>query len=159
MLKILILPIFLIFHPLHVTMTSIEHIPGTDSLKVFCKMYFDDFLHDYQTIDDDRDLNTIFGKQPFPADLVNKYFNSKVSIYVNNKLLFGKLLTMTLAENEITLNLHYKTDKNPKKITVRNMMLTGWFSDQVNMTIVRTEKFEKGIKLTPEHNEETFIIN
>jgi hypothetical protein len=37
-------------------------------------------------------------------------------------------------------------------------MLAGWFSDQVNMIIVRTDKFEKGIKLTPEYNEETFII-
>jgi hypothetical protein len=139
-------------------MTSIEHIPGTDSLKVFCRMYFDDFLKDYQTIDDDKDLTTIFGNQPFPTDLVNKYFNSKVYIYVNNKLLIGKLLTMNLADNEISLNLHYKSDKKPKKITVRNMILTGWFSDQVNMTIVRIDKFEKGIKLTPEHNEETFII-
>jgi hypothetical protein len=139
-------------------MTSIEHIPGGDSLKVFCRMYFDDFLKDFQTIDDDRDLTTIFGNRPFPTDLVNNYFNSKVYIYVNNKLLIGKLLTMSLADNEISLNLYYKSDKKPKKITVRNMILTGWFSDQVNMTIVRIDKFEKGIKLTPEHNEETFII-
>jgi hypothetical protein len=158
MLKTLAISLWLIMHPVHITMTSIEHIPGTDSLKVFCRMYFDDFLKDYQTIDDDKDLTTIFGNQPFPADLVNKYFNSKVYIYVNNKLLIGKLLTMNLADNEISLNLHYKSDKKPKKITVRNMILTGWFSDQVNMTIVRIDKFEKGIKLTPEHNEETFII-
>ena len=158
MLKTLILSIWLIFHPVHVTMTSIEHIPGTDSMKVFCRMFFDDFLYDYQTYDDDRDLTKIFGNQPFNADLVNKYFNSKVYIYVNNKLLIGKLLTLNLADNEISMNLHYKTVKKPKKITVRNIMLAGWFSDQVNMIIVRTDKFEKGIKLTPENNEETFII-
>jgi hypothetical protein len=61
MLKFLILPIWLAFHPVHVTMTSIEHVQGTDSLKVFCRMFYDDFLKDYQTTDDDRDLNTIFG--------------------------------------------------------------------------------------------------
>jgi len=65
---------------------------------------------------------------------------------------------VNLVDDEISMNLHYKAVKKPKKITVRNMMLAGWFSDQVNMIIVRTDKFEKGFKLTPGQNEETFII-
>ena len=158
MLRALAISLWLIMQPGHVTMTSIDYVQGTDSLKVFCRMYFDDFLKDLQTIDDDRYLNTIFSKQPFPADLINQYFNSKVFIYVNNKLLIGKLLTVNLTDNEISLNLIYKSDKKPKSITVRNMILTGWFSDQTNLTIIRINNFEKGIKLTPEHNEETFII-
>jgi len=121
-------------------------------------MYFDDFLHDLQTIDDDRNLNTLFSKQPFPSDLINQYFNSKVFIYINNKLLTGKLLTVDHTDNEIRLNLIYRTDKRPKSITVRNMILTGWHSDQTNLMIIRINNFEKGIKLTPLHNEETFIV-
>ncbi len=121
-------------------------------------MEFDDFLKDLQTIDDDRNLNKIFSKQPFPTDLINMYFNSKVFIYVNKKLLIGKLLSANLTDNEIILNLIYKSDKKPKSITVRNMILTGWYSDQSNLMIIRVINFEKGIKLTPEHNEETFNI-
>jgi hypothetical protein len=139
-------------------MTSIDYVQGTGSLKVSCRMYFDHFLRDLQTIDDDRNLNTIFSKQPFPEDLINQYFNSKVFIYVNNKLLIGKLLTVNLTDNEIILDLIYRPDKKPKSITVRNMILTGWFSDQTNLMIIRVINFEKGIKLTPEHNEETFIV-
>jgi len=48
--------------------------------------------------------------------------------------------------------------KKPKRITVRNMILTGWYTDQVNLMIIRINNFEKGIKLTPEHNEETLIV-
>ena len=144
--------------PGHVSMTSIDHVKGTDSLKVFCMIHFDDFLKDLQTIDDDRYLNKIFSKQPFPADLINQYFNSKVFIYVNNKLLIGKLLTVNLTDNEFRMNLIYKSDKKPKIITVRNMILTGWYSDQTNLTLVRINDFDYGIKLTPEHNEETFIV-
>ncbi len=121
-------------------------------------IHFDDFLKDLQTIDDDRYLNKIFSKQPFPADLINQYFNSKVFIYVNNKLLIGKLLTANLTDNEFRMNLIYKSDKKPKIITVRNMILTGWYSDQTNLTLVRINDFDYGIKLTPEHNEETFIV-
>jgi hypothetical protein len=103
-------------------------------------------------------LIRIFSKQPFPDDLINQYFNSKVFIYVNNKLLIGKLLSANLTDNDIMLNLIYRSNKKPKNITVRNMILTGWYSDQTNLTIIRINNFEKGIKLTPQHYEETFIV-
>ena len=121
-------------------------------------MEFNDFLKDLQTIDDDRNLRTIFSKQPFPSDLINQYFNSKVFIYVNDKLLIGKLLSANITDNDINLNLFYRSGKKPKSITVRNMILTGWYSDQTNLTIIRVNNFEKGITLTPEHNEETLLI-
>jgi len=121
-------------------------------------MEFDDFLKDLQTIDDDRNLYRLFSKQPFPSDLINQYFNSKVFIYANNKLLIGKLLSANITDTEINLNLIYRSSKKPKRITVRNMILTGWYSDQTNLMIIRINNFEKGIKLSPRHNEETFII-
>ena len=158
MFKALVITLWFVIHPGHVTMTSIGYIQGTDSLKVSCRMEFEDFLKDIQTIDDDRNLRRLFGKQPFPSDLINQYFNSKVFIYVNNNLLIGKLLSANLADNDINMHLIYRLNKKPKSITVRNMILTGWYSDQTNLMIIRINKFEKGIKLNPLHNEETYII-
>ncbi len=158
MLRILFISLWLITHQGHVTMTSIDYVKDTDSLKVTCRMQFDDFLKDLRTIDDDRNLYRIFSKQPFPSDLINQYFNTKVFIYVNNKLLIGKLLSANLTDNDINLNLIYRPGKKPKTLTVRNIILTGWYSDQTNLMIIRMNNFEKGIKLTPEHNEETFNI-
>lgn len=145
-------------NPVHVTMTTIYHVSGTDSLEVFFRMHYDDFLRDYQTIDDDRDLKTIFNEHSLPEDLVNKYFNSKVFIYENNKLLIGKLLTVNRADNEIIMKLIYKSDKKPERITVRNIVLTGWYSDQTNLVIFKSGDIEKGIRLTSAHNEETIIL-
>jgi hypothetical protein len=158
MFKTLAVFLWLMIHPGHVTMTSIDYVQGTDSLKVFCKMEFDDFLKDLQTIDDDRNLYRLFNKQPFPSDLINQYFNSKVFIYVNKKLLTGKLLSANITDNEINLNLYYRSDKKPKSITIRNLILTGWYTDQTNLMIIRINKIEKGIKLTPLDNEETIIL-
>ena len=132
--------------------------PSDSFIKVSCRMDFDDFLKDLQTIDDDRNLYRLFNKQPFPSDLINQYFNSKVFIYVNSNLLIGKLLDVNLSDNEFVLNLIYKSEKKPKNITVRNIILTSWYSDQTNLIIIRINNFEKGIKLTTEHNEETLII-
>ncbi len=157
-LKTLLLAGWLAFQPVHVTMTSIDHVPGTDSLKVFLKMDYGLFLRDYQTIDDDRDLYKLYAYQPFPSDYINHYINSKLFIHVDNKLLSGKLLNMDLDDGEVSFNFLYRSSRKPKKITVSSNILTALYSDQVNMTIIRINNLEKGIKLTSENSEETFIL-
>jgi hypothetical protein len=156
MLKTLILPIFLIFHPVHVTLTTIDQVQGTDSMKVFFRMYYDDFLQDYALYDPACKLEKASVIQSFPADMANKYFNDKVHIYVNNKLLSGRVLTVTILDNEIFLNLLYRSEKDPKKIKIRNQVLTGLYNDQTNMVFISINKNEQALRLTPEHDKETW---
>ena len=159
MLKTLVLSIWIFFHPVHVSLTSIDHVPGTDSLKVFVRMFYDDFLLDYKLFDTNNEIVTeMTVNQSFPAELMNKYLDEKVNISVNNKQLSGKLLNLTLEDNEISMNLLYRSDKKPKTISVRNEIMTGLYADQANMTMIRIKNFEEGIKLTPEQPEQTFIL-
>ena len=158
MLKILILPILLIFHPIHVTLTTIDQVKDTDTMKVFFRMYYDDFLLDYAVYDPRSDIEKISVNQSFPLDLANKYFNAKVNIHVNKKLLTGKVLTVTIQDNEIFLNLHYRSEKDPKKIKIRNRILTGLYSDQTNMIFITINNNEDAMRLTPEHDKESLII-
>jgi len=160
MLKILTLSIFFAYHPVHVTLTSIDHIPDTDSLKVFVRMYYDDFLLDYQLFDREVKIDNYIENHTFPAHLMNKYIDEKVIICVNNKELKGELLNLNLAlpENEISMNLVYMTDKKPRIITVRNEIMTQLYEDQANMTIIRINDFEEGIKLTPINTEQTISL-
>ncbi len=148
----------MVFHPVHVTMTSIDHVPDTDSLKVFMRMYYDDFLRDYKLFDDEVNVEDYVPNKPFPEDLISKYLNEKVHIIINNKELTGKLLNVTLADNELSLNLLYRTTRNPEVITIRNMVMTDLYSDMANMTIIRFNNFEEGIKLTSDKPEETFEL-
>ena len=154
MLKILILPIFLIFHPIHVTLTTIDQVQGTDSIKVFFRMYYDDFLLDYKLFD--HNLGKLSVTQSFPADLANKYFNDRINIYVNNKLLKGNVQKVTVLDNEIFLNLVYPSDKDPKKIKIRNQVSIGLYSDETNMVFININKNEEAMRLTPEHDKETW---
>jgi hypothetical protein len=155
MLKILILPILFITHPVHVTLTSIEQVQGTDSMKVFFRMYYDDFLRDYNLYDPECDIEKLSVNESFPEELIFKYFKEKVHIYVNGKLLDGKLLTMKIQDNEIFMNLLFHSDKDPKKIRIRNQILTGLYSDQTNMIFISVNKNEQAMRLTPEHNKES----
>ncbi|HBE40572.1 MAG TPA: hypothetical protein DDW27_05095 [Bacteroidales bacterium] len=161
MIKFLALNIFLILHPVHVSLTSIDHIPDTDTVKVFVRMYYDDFLLDYKILDKSIDPEYYYKNQYFPIDLMSKYLAEKVIISVNNKRLEGRLINMELAaeENEISINLVYHSDRKPEIISIRNEIMTGLYDDQANMTIVRISGVEEGIKLTPEKTEQTLILN
>jgi hypothetical protein len=156
MLKILILPIFLAFHPVHVTLTTIDQVQGSDTMKVFFRMYYDDFLQDYKLFDPHFKYDRTAVDQSFPADLATKYLNDKIHIYLNNKLLTGKVMTVTIMDYEIFLNLVYGSDKDPKKIKIRNQVLTGLYGDQVNMVFININKNEEAMRLTPEHDKETW---
>jgi len=156
MLKILILPILFALHPVHVTLTTIEQAAGTDSMKVFFRMYYDDFLSDYKLFDPHSKLEKMSVEQQFPADMANKYFNEKIHIWVNNKLLTGNISKITILDNEIFLNLVFRSDRYPKKIKIRNQVLIGLYSDQTNMVFINISKNEEAMRLTPDHDKETW---
>lgn len=158
MFRTLFFSIWLLFHPVHVTLTSIDYIPEMDSFKVFVRMYFDDFLIDCKLIGEDIQNNDFSGDNSSSRDVMEKYLGEKIIIKVNEKLLSGKLQGMKLADNEISINLEYNTGKKPKTITVKNLIMTGLYSDQSNMIIVRVNDFEEGVKLTSDLTEQTFII-
>jgi hypothetical protein len=159
MLKIFILPILLAFHPVHVSLTTVEQAQGTDTMKVFIRMYYDDFLRDYKVFDPNSKIEQMNVDQSFPADLANKYLNEKIQIYINNRLLTGNVLTLTILDNEIFVNLHYRSVNDPKKIKIRNRILTGLYSDQTNMVFISINKNEQAMSLTPEHDKESWSFN
>jgi hypothetical protein len=158
MLKILILPLLITFHPVHVTVTTISKAEGTDSIKVFFRMYYDDFLRDYKSFDTDYSLERISGDNHVPDEMINKYFNNRVQIYINNKLLTGKLIKTSSDTYEILINLIYRSEELPRKIKIRSQVLTGIYSDQTNMIYITINKNEGAMRLTPEHERETLAF-
>jgi hypothetical protein len=159
MLKLLTLPILIFFQQMPVTFTGMEYIQGTDSLKVSVRINYELFLRDYQqTIFDDLDIEVLRGFKPFPSDLANNYINSKINIYANKKLIVGKLLKTEENEEDVRFSILYRVEKRLKRITVRNTILTGLYSDVENLIILRSRNYESEKKLTPEHNEETFVM-
>jgi hypothetical protein len=158
-LNILAIPLLMLFQQGHVTFTGIEHVNGTDSLKVSVRMNYELFLRDYQqSVFDDLDLEVLRSFRPFPADLANNYLNSKIYIYANKKQVIGKLLKMEEVEGDIRFNMLYRVDRNLKIITMRNTLLNGLYGDVENLTIVKCRDHESGTKFTREHNEETLHL-
>ena len=157
MLKTAVIAAFLLFQQAPVTFTGIEHIQGTDSMNVSVRMKYELFLRDYQqTIFDDLDLDLLRSFKPFPDDLANNYLNSKINIEANRKPVIGKLLNMEIDKDDIIFRLLYRVDRKLKFLTIKNTMLNGLFSNAENLIIVNSRGNESEMKLSPEHNQETF---
>ena len=152
----LIVALCLFFHPVHVTLTSIDMVPGTDSLKVYMKINYDDFLRDCCPAEI---KGTQSGNVYLSQSIITKYVDEKVKIQVNNKLLKGKLIRMDRNDSELMLNLFFRLPKNPESITIENTIMTTLYEDQSNMVMLRMLDVEEGFKLTPEINVRTFNLN
>lgn len=158
MVKTLLLLSWLIFHPVHVTLTSIDYSPELDSFKVYLKMYYDDFLLDSKMNNKDSGRIDFTERDILPIETVSNYLDEKFMIYVNKKQLSGEIEEMKLIDGELNVNLIFRSEGNPGTLTIKNMIMTSLYSDQVNMMIVKVNDFEEGIKFTPEKTEQSFKI-
>ena len=89
---------------------------------------------------------------------MEKYLQEKIIIIVNEEQLSGKLQDMQMTDNEISMNLEFDSGEKPNTITVKNLIMTGLYTDQSNMIIVKINDFEEGVKLTSDITEKTFKI-
>jgi hypothetical protein len=158
MFKVLILNIFLFFHPVHVTLTTINQVQDSDTLKVFFRMYYDDFQLDYRLYSPEFIPGKNNDTTDLPREMLNKYFNDRIQIYVNHKLLSGKLSDVSIDNYEIRLNFIYHSDKKTRNFRIRNKILTSIYSDQANMVYLNINKYEAAIKLTVDHFEESISL-
>jgi hypothetical protein len=159
MIKAFVLLSWLIFHPVHVTITSIEYIKEENSYSVFLKMYHDDFLLDMEKNNIDSGMNISAEIGTLHKDIVNTYLGKNFLIFENQKQLTGQISNMKIIDGEVMVYLNFKSERKPDSLTVRSLIMTGLYSDQANLMIVKVNNFEEGVKLTPEKTEQTFILN
>jgi hypothetical protein len=158
MLKLLLISAWFLFHPVHVSITSLDYVPEKDLFKVFVRMYFDDFLLDYKLNNKTVSDADFSGNNPGTIELLQKYLSEKVIIKVNDRQLSGIINKYQNVDNEISMDLEFKAFRDPESITVKNLIMTGLYNDQLNMMIIRVNGFEQGIKLTSDQSEQTLNV-
>jgi hypothetical protein len=56
------------------------------------------------------------------------------------------------------MNFQYGASKRPRTVSVKNLIMTGLYSDMSNMVLVKINDFEEGVKLTSDITEQSFKI-
>jgi len=153
MLNNFILLLWFVFHPVHVTLTSVDYAPKDGGLKVFIKMYLDDFL-----LDAEQDEDNFLKDKSKSKEIIENYINQKLIIRANNKTLTGKISNLEALDDEIKVYMEYRTSRRPRELLVRNLIMTELYNDQSNFAIIKINNFEEGFKFTSEITEQVFKI-
>jgi hypothetical protein len=135
-------------------MTSVVYDDRKSSFNVFVRLYYDDFLTDFQNL---AGIRASDGSSDLKSDM-ERYLDDRIRIIADNDELKGKVKTIKLDGNEVSITLVYKKVNKPGTIIIRNSIMAGLYNDMANMVILKIGEYEKGVKMTPENTIETFIV-
>ena len=153
-MKILVLFIFLnsyfckTFHPLHVSVTSIDFVEDKGEFKVSIKLFKDDFE---KIVNNKYQVNLdIFNCNIQNADsiFIEKYILEHFSMKFDGKNILKKELHCTSICNEeaIWVSFKFKTAKPKRTIVIKNSLMNDLYNDQKNLVIFKMKDIEKGIQ-------------
>lgn len=156
MVKTLFVTLWLLSHPVHVSLMSIDYVPDNDAFNVFLKVFYDDFLLDYGLEGSNQQPFDFSADQTYMKDRLLSYINGKIILKVNGRNLAGRIEDVNLTDGELKMNLIFSSQGRVRTVTIRSLIMTDLYSDQANMVILKVNGFEEGFRLTPEKTEETF---
>lgn len=158
MLKIgIVWYLLLAFHPVHVSLSSLEYDEKENLFRLFVKVYSDDLEGDCRLMTGDPGLLLYENASGPDKKLIQDYINGKIEVEINNKVLKGEITAIDYSDEEVRINATYKFKGKARSIRILNKVMTDLFSDQANLFVVRIGEWEEGVKFTPENTE--IIIN
>ena len=144
---------WLIFHPVYISLTSIEYEPKDDSLKVFIKLYLDDFL-----LDIEQEEDYFLSDMEKSKKMLEDYINQKLIIKADDITLTGRIYNLNISGDEVRIFMEHEISAKPSTLLVRNLIMTDLFEEQLNFVIIKVDNFEEGFKFTPKITEQVFNI-
>lgn len=136
----LILPIFFIFHPIHVSVTEIEHNPKERSLQVTIRLFLDDFE---EALTENYSLSTFDIVEPRDPEqkkkVIREYIMENFKVRVNKKTLNAEYLGSEIEDEVIYCYVELKPCKSISIIEIENTLLFDLYEDQSNLVHITYE--------------------
>lgn len=143
-------------HPLHVSVTEINHNASDKTLEISCKLFTDDFekvlAQNYKTKIDLINPTD----RPAMEKIVNDYIHKHLSIKGDGKVL--SFSALGFEKDNDAIYSYFQVDNMPsiKKIEVNNELMFDLFTDQINLMHVIVGGNRKSTKLNYPDKEAAF---
>lgn len=133
------------FHPVHVSVTSMEYNKTEQVFLVSFKVFTDDF----ETIIGRRyGVMLNLGKEnelKNADEYFSRYFRESFSFQVNGEEMKEPVfLKKKMSDVAVWLYFSYQAPGEPNEVEIKNIIMLDMFSDQNNLLIFRCDDFEKG---------------
>jgi len=141
----LLLFFLLAFHPVHVSVTSIEYNKEEEIFLVSFKVFTDDFE---TNIERKYGVNLNLGKEnelKNASEYFSRYFRESFSFIVNGEELKEPVyLEKKMDDISVWLYYKYPTSGNVEEVGIKNAIMLDIFRDQSNLLIFKYNDFEEG---------------
>ena len=141
-----------LFHPIHVSITDVEHDKERNALEFTSRVFLDDLEKHIQYTLNEPYLDITQPTEGYTTEkLIRDYFLERMSIDVN-----GKSKKIDYLGHEIegdAVNIYYQIlgVKKLKSLSIENNILLDLYTDQVNMTHVKFNGELKSMRATPDN--------
>ncbi|MBI9053342.1 MAG: hypothetical protein JEY96_05960 [Bacteroidales bacterium] len=158
-ISVLIIFLFLWFHPIHVSVTNVEYFPETSELELSTKIFKDDFQLLFVHL---NELNIEFENE----DSIHKYQdeidsyirkNLKVIIHENECKYYFK--DYKINDEAIWLSYTMKITDEIESLKIKNTLLLDLYFDQKNLLILKAGDYNDGFQFNLKHKEHIFDVN
>lgn len=160
MLKFILLYIFsLTFHPVHVSMSSMEYNPGDGGFSITVRMYSDDLLLDLLSLYELTDNHITDHIYTGPEDVYQDYINDRMKIVINGQQHKARLVESEKLEIETVMRLFVRCSDEIQTVNISNNILTGIYADQVNLFIYKDDGNELAFRFNGTYSGEELKLN
>jgi hypothetical protein len=143
-----------LFHPVHISLSTIDIDPETSEINVSIKLFADDFecmvnqkyntkLKLMEQVDPGQDIY-----------FINRYIDSSFVLSVNGKEIAGlDYLRNEMNEGAIWLYYRHECGTRIESVSLINSLMCELFQDQTNLVIITVKEEQNGYRLNNKNRE------
>lgn len=140
------------FHPVHVSVTSMELNKEKSAIEYSVKVFKDDFqllFYHLNKLSVDFDDTISINKN---KSVIDKYFERNIVIKINQKEIVSQMVDFSVIDDAIWFNFKAQINSEILSIELINTVLLDLYLDQKNLLIFKAEDFEKGYRFDLNHS-------
>ena len=141
----------LLFHPVHVSVASLDYDEEKASFSLFLKLFSDDLEDDCRLMRNDPGLQLYDADFNPSREIIEEYLASRLLIEAGGKRLTAIVEEIEADERagEVRINVTFEYSGEGREFKIVNKIMTDLFDDQANLLIFRMGNYEEGFKFTP----------
>jgi hypothetical protein len=145
----LVLGFLLAFHPIHLSITEVEHNEKSKALQITMRIFIDDLETSIRKSINDEELDLLEpGKGRTTDELVKAYLQDKVKVKVDKKLMKANYLGNEIEGPAMICYIEVENVKKFTTIEFTNKVILETHDDQSNLVNVNYKNKVKSIRLT-----------
>jgi hypothetical protein len=142
----IIILIFGLVHPFHISICEIEHDEASGTLQITSRLFQDDFESALHADHGDGFFKST--AQDETTKVLSNFFEQHLQVSIDSNPVKQEFLGFEVEDNVVWCYLEIQNVRSVKEITVKYSVLTDTFDDQINLAHIRYQGAVKSLRFS-----------